>query len=156
MNILHLLPLCSLVLMPAALFGAEPEDPTTAGSLRVILDRNRARELPLVHTDVRVEISAFVARTTVEQVFRDDLDEPVEAVYTFPLGDESAVDDFELQTGNQVVRGEIQRREAKFVSDGATMSSGLDVTVRVPLPPNPKFPTRSDRNAPAVQPPASE
>jgi Ca-activated chloride channel family protein len=60
---------------------------------------------------VSIEVTAFVARTTVEQVFANPFDEPVEAVYTFPLGDRAAVDDFELTVGARTIRGEIKRRE---------------------------------------------
>ena len=67
-------------------------------------------EMPLEHTKVSIEVSAFVARATVEQTFRNPFEKPVEAVYTFPLGDRAAVDDFEMQIGDRVVRGEIRRR----------------------------------------------
>lgn len=68
--------------------------------------------MPLEHTKVSIEVSAFVSRATVEQTFRNPFEKPVEAVYTFPLGDRAAVDDFEMQIGDRIVRGEIQRREA--------------------------------------------
>jgi Ca-activated chloride channel family protein len=68
-------------------------------------------EMPLEHTKVSIEVSAFVARATVEQTFRNPFEKPVEAVYTFPLGDRAAVDDFEMQIGDRIVRGEIRRRE---------------------------------------------
>ena len=92
--------------------AAQREDGlSTPGALIARLEDGSARELPLMHTDVRVEISAFVARTVVEQTFRNVLSEPVDAVYAFPLGHEAAVDDFELHAGEQVIRGEIHRRE---------------------------------------------
>jgi Ca-activated chloride channel family protein len=87
------------------------DDPSTPGALEVPLADGGRFEMPLRHTDVRVEISAFLARTTVEQVFVNPFPEPIEARYTFPLGDQAAVDDFELRAGDLVVRGEIHRRE---------------------------------------------
>jgi len=46
--------------------------------------------------------------------------DPVEAVYTFPLGDRAAVDDFELSVGERTIRGEIRRRdEARQVYEQA-------------------------------------
>jgi Ca-activated chloride channel family protein len=67
--------------------------------------------MPLEHTKVSIEVSAFVARATVEQTFRNPFEDPVNATYTFPLGDRAAVDDFEILVGDRVVRGEIRRRE---------------------------------------------
>ena len=67
--------------------------------------------MPLEHTKVTIEVSAFVARATVEQTFRNPFEKPVEALYSFPLGDRAAVDDFEMVVGDRVVRGEIRRRE---------------------------------------------
>ena len=66
---------------------------------------------PLRHTDVAVEISGFVARVTVTQVFASRFTEPVEAIYTFPLSDRGAVDAMSMRTGDRTIRGEIKRRE---------------------------------------------
>ena len=66
---------------------------------------------PLQHTDVAVEISGFVARVTVTQLFASRFTEPVEAVYTFPLSDRAAVDAMSMRTGERTIRGEIKRRE---------------------------------------------
>ena len=66
---------------------------------------------PLRHTDVAVEISGFVARVTVTQVFASRFTEPVEAIYTFPLSDRAAVDAMSMRTGERTIRGEIKRRE---------------------------------------------
>ncbi|HXV74830.1 MAG TPA: TonB-dependent receptor [Candidatus Polarisedimenticolaceae bacterium] len=84
---------------------------TTPGSLTARLNDGQFRELPLRHTDVRTEITSFVARTTVEQVFANPFDRPIEAVYLFPLGHEAAVDDFELECNGRIVRGEIHPRD---------------------------------------------
>jgi Ca-activated chloride channel family protein len=84
---------------------------STPGALEVVGEDGTVVEMPLRHTDVRVEITAFVARTVVEQTFANPFDEPVEAVYTFPLGDTAAVDDYEITIGSRTIRGEIHRRE---------------------------------------------
>jgi len=65
----------------------------------------------LRHTDVAVEISGFVARVTVTQLFASRFTEPVEAIYTFPLSDRAAVDAMSMRTGERTIRGEIKRRE---------------------------------------------
>jgi hypothetical protein len=39
---------------------------------------------PLKHTDVQTEISGYIARVTVKQVFQNPFKDKIEAVYTFP------------------------------------------------------------------------
>jgi hypothetical protein len=40
---------------------------------------------PLVHTEVKAEISGILSSVTVRQKFRNPFQAPIEAVYTFPL-----------------------------------------------------------------------
>ena len=65
---------------------------------------------PLRHTEVAVEISGFVARVTVTQLFASRFTEPVEALYSFPLSDRAAVDAMSMRTGERTIHGEIKRR----------------------------------------------
>ena len=48
---------------------------------------------------------------TVTQVFENTASDKIEAVYTFPLPDDSAVDDMTIQIGDRTVRGLIKKRE---------------------------------------------
>ncbi len=66
---------------------------------------------PLEHTSVKAEISGFVSRVTVTQVFHNPRQDKIEAVYTFPLPGDAAVDDMLMRVGDRVVRGEIKKRE---------------------------------------------
>jgi Ca-activated chloride channel family protein len=68
-------------------------------------------ELPLQHTDVRIQVSGFVARATVTQAFANPYAEPIEAVYVFPLPDDAAVDAMTMHVGERVVRAKIERRD---------------------------------------------
>src|SRR5262249_52950001 len=61
---------------------------------------------PLKHTDVATEIAGFVARVVVTQTFANPFNEPVEAIYTFPLSDRAAVDAMTMRTGDRVIRGD--------------------------------------------------
>jgi Ca-activated chloride channel family protein len=99
---------------------AASTDPSTRCALGVQRADGSIVEMPLRHTKVAIEVTAFVARATIEQVFANPFAEPVEAVYTFPLGDRAAVDDFELVVGDRTIRGEIKRREeARATYEGA-------------------------------------
>lgn len=69
------------------------------------------RQAPTVHTDVQIEITGMIARTTVEQRFRNPTDEWIEGVYVFPLPERAAVDTLALVVGGRLIVGEIQTRE---------------------------------------------
>ncbi len=68
-------------------------------------------DLPLQHTDVSVEVSGFVARATVTQHYHNPFDRPIEAVYTFPLPRDAAVEDMRMTVGERVIQGLIKRRD---------------------------------------------
>jgi len=68
-------------------------------------------ECPLKHTDVKAEISGFLARVTVTQEFENTSADKIEAVYTFPLSAKAAVDDMTMLVGDRVVKGTIKKRE---------------------------------------------
>src|SRR5215207_7973087 len=65
----------------------------------------------LKHTTVKTDISGFVARVRVRQEFEDTFTEPIEAVYTFPLSQNGAVDDMTMTIGTRIIRAKIMKRE---------------------------------------------
>lgn len=66
---------------------------------------------PLRHAEVRGAISGFLARVTVTQTFENNSSDKIEAVYTFPLPENAAVDDMTIKIGNRTVRSIIKKRE---------------------------------------------
>ena len=66
---------------------------------------------PLKHTAVNVDVSGFVARVRVVQEFENTFTEPIEAVYTFPLSQNGAVDEMTMLVGTRTIRGKILKRE---------------------------------------------
>src|SRR6185369_12357752 len=80
----------------------------TSGALTVVDSSGKAKSLcPLKHTDVKVEISGFLSRVNVTQEFENPFKEKIEAVYTFPLPQNAAVDDMTMSVGSRVVKGKI-------------------------------------------------
>ncbi|MBZ5496658.1 MAG: VIT and VWA domain-containing protein [Acidobacteriia bacterium] len=97
----------------------------TQGALQVIdKDGNATALCPLKHTDVKASISGFLARVIVTQQFVNPSTEKIEAVYTFPLPQNAAVDDMTLTVGNRIVRGHIKRREEAQAIYEAARSAG--------------------------------
>ncbi|HEY9231264.1 MAG TPA: VIT domain-containing protein, partial [Blastocatellia bacterium] len=79
---------------------------------------------PLKHTDVKAEISGFLSRVVVTQEFENPFKDKIEAVYTFPLPPNAAVDDMTLRVGERTVRGRIKRREEARAIYEAARSAG--------------------------------
>src|SRR5437762_2542703 len=84
----------------------------TQGALQVVDPNGNPKAVcPLKHTDVKAQISGFLSRVTVTQEFENPFKEKIEAVYTFPLPQNAAVDDMTMVVGDRTVRGKILRRE---------------------------------------------
>ncbi len=98
---------------PGPTVAADPrETPISPGELIIMKPEGGiAGACPLKHTDVQAEISGFIARVNVVQQFHNPTDEKIEAVYTFPLPQNSAVDYMEMKVGDRTIVGEIHRRE---------------------------------------------
>ena len=99
----------------------------TQGALRVKTE-DEIVECPLKHTDVKANISGFIARVTVTQTFHNPFDEKIEAVYVFPLPHTAAVDDMTMVMGERRIIGLIKRRDEaraayeRAIEQGATAS----------------------------------
>ncbi len=77
-------------------------------------------EMPLQHTDVKIEVSGFVASAVVTQRYYNPFKKPIEAVYTFPLPNDAAVDDMQMIIGQRTITGLIKRRkEAREIYEQA-------------------------------------
>jgi Ca-activated chloride channel family protein len=101
-------------------------DSATQGSLQAIDASGKpAGFCPLKHTDVKAEISGFLSRVVVKQEFENQSREKIEAVYTFPLSQNAAVDDMTMQVGDRsTVHGRILRREEAQAVYEAARSNG--------------------------------
>lgn len=89
--------------------GIEP------GELKVLKIGNKPPErelyLPLKQSEVQIKVSGFVARATVIQHYTNPFQAPIEAVYTFPLPNDAAVDGMSMRVGDKLIRGLIKKRD---------------------------------------------
>ena len=80
----------------------------------------RTQAFPLKHTDVSIQVSGPLARAHVTQQFENPYSDKIEAIYTFPLPQNAAVDDMTLTVGDRVVKGTIKKRtEARAIYEAA-------------------------------------
>lgn len=97
----------------------------TPGTLVILDKEGRPIGLcPLKHTDVKADIAGYVARVTLTQEFINPLQEPSEAIYTFPLPADAAVDAMTMKIGDRIIRGQMMRREEAREVYEAAKSSG--------------------------------
>ena len=87
-----------------------PSD-VTQGSLLMKLANGRFAEMPLLDTEVNMQVTGLVARVEVVQQFVNTAAEFIEAEYVFPLPENSAVDAMKLQIGERLIVGEIKEKE---------------------------------------------
>ncbi|MEO8548907.1 MAG: VIT domain-containing protein, partial [Kofleriaceae bacterium] len=101
-------------------FAAMDEVPVGGGELRLVAPRPatdpsgasvRAIAFPLRHTDVATKVAGMEAQYTVTQTFENPYDEPIDAVYVFPLGAEAAVTNYAIVIGERTIAGEIKKKE---------------------------------------------
>ena len=98
--------------IPETIVSAQSENQITQGTLQTVDPHGNVKAVcPLKHTDVKAQISGFLSRVTVTQEFENPFKEKIEAVYTFPLPQNAAVDDMTMLVGDRTVRGKILRRE---------------------------------------------
>ena len=116
----------SVLALPVIITVFEPEPALAqtgdaSGALTVIDATGKPKSTcPLKHTDVKAEISGFISRVVVTQHFENPFQEKIEAVYTFPLPQNAAVDDMTMIVGDRTVRGKIlPREEAQAVYEAA-------------------------------------
>ncbi|HEX6124968.1 MAG TPA: VIT and VWA domain-containing protein [Pyrinomonadaceae bacterium] len=116
-----LLLLCVLVCAFAMVAQEASAQDVTQGSLFAYGKGGKERgDCPLKSTSVKTDISGFLARVRVRQEFENSFSEPIEAVYTFPLSQNGAVDDMTMIIGSRTIRGTIMKRdEARKVYEAA-------------------------------------
>lgn len=112
------LPLVVVVVLPVLIAHyasektASAQAAETPGSLMAVVGESKTKlPCPLKHTSVKAEISGSISRVVVTQQFENPFTERIEAVYTFPLPQNAAVDDMTMIVGERTIRGKILRRE---------------------------------------------
>lgn len=104
------------------------EDPRSGRLQGVVSDSAVVIDLPLEHTSAHIDVTGNIQRATVRQIYGNTCEEPIEAVYTFPLPDNGAVDRMSMYIGDRLVVGRIYEKEEartiyeESVQEGRTAS----------------------------------
>jgi len=68
-------------------------------------------ELPLKATRADVEVAGVIASVTVTQVYKNDGDKTLEAIYVFPASTRAAVHAMRMTIGERTIEAQIKKRE---------------------------------------------
>lgn len=93
--------------------AGEPEagDKTLSPYFFVKSDDKSIDQLPLKSTSVDVTVSGFIADIAVTQVYKNDGQKPIEAVYVFPASTRASVYGMKMTIGERTIVAQIQKRE---------------------------------------------
>ncbi|MFL5291878.1 MAG: VIT domain-containing protein [Myxococcales bacterium] len=87
-----------------------PADPRRGLGLLEVLGPKGKVALPLGAVTIQARVVDRIAEVDVEQKFRNDSAEAIEATYVFPLGGAAAVSRFELRVAGRTVVGKVEER----------------------------------------------
>ena len=79
---------------------------------------------PVLASDVHIEIAGVVANVRLTQIFRNPSQQPLQAVYAFPLPAGAAVDGFSLAIGQRALRAKAVERTAGEEAGGEALAAG--------------------------------
>jgi len=100
------------VAVPGRAVAAETRDKTLSPYFFVQSEDPDLDQLPLKSTSVAVEIAGVIADVTVTQVYENEGNKPLEAVYIFPGSTRAAVYGMRMTIGERTINAKIRTREA--------------------------------------------
>ncbi|MDA0338274.1 MAG: VIT domain-containing protein, partial [Proteobacteria bacterium] len=120
--------ICSAAMAPvavsaedASVLRAVPVAAMSEGGLFFPGDEDgRVLTAPLLETEIEADVSGMVARYRLRHTFRNSGSDWTEAIYTFPLPTDAAVDRLTMRVGARTIDGVIkEREEAKATYESA-------------------------------------
>lgn len=81
------------------------------GELLLATEDGRLLAAPQLEQQVAIAISGMVSRVKVHQKFVNTTDTWLEAIYVFPLPEESSVDGLRMQVGERVIEGRVMEKQ---------------------------------------------
>lgn len=106
-----------------------------AGEIKAV-SSGRALSLPLLKSGYEVDIDGNLATVTVEQVFLNPTNLPLNATYLFPMNRKAAVFAMRMEVGTEVVEAVIQRKEEALQTFETAKKEGKAASLLVQHRPN--------------------
>ena len=103
------------ILMFVSLFAAtqtiETEDKTLSPYFFIQSDEPGIDQLPLKSTSATVDIAGVIADVKVKQVYKNEGNKAIEAIYVFPGSTRAAVYGMKMTIGERIIEAKIEERE---------------------------------------------
>lgn len=93
-------------------------------------------EFPLRHTDVKAKVSGTLAGTTVTQTFTNPYDRVIEAIYTFPLPGNSAINHFVMEIEGRRIIGIVKPKAEAVAAYREAKARGYTASLMTQRRPN--------------------
>ena len=113
-----------MLLATVALLLTPPKPPVENPGQMFVVGKKGRSLMPLERTSVAADVAGMGARVTVRQTFVNPSAGPIEALYTFPLPHDAAVDSMRIKIGDRVIDGTIMRRAAAKAVYEAAKANG--------------------------------
>ena len=88
---------------------SQPSEKTVGGLY--VQSSTKSQVFPLKQTQVKAKISGNISSVEVSQIFENPFQEPLEAIYVFPLPDQAAIDQMVIKIGDRTIKSKIETRE---------------------------------------------
>lgn len=93
-------------------FGQPTTDQSQSPYFLVTSDGTQVESFPLLSTVAEVNIAGVIADVTVRQTYKNDGEQPIEALYVFPASTRAAVYGMQMKVGGRVIIAEIKEKQA--------------------------------------------
>lgn len=100
-----------------------PDAPRGVGVVEVLC-KEQKKLLPLASVEIKARVAERIASVTVEQLFTNNFEEHLEAVYIFPLSGGCVVSRFEMRVGKRVIKGIVEERAAARIQYQQALQEG--------------------------------
>lgn len=126
----------SLLLVGGQWVFAETDDKTLAPYFFVQSEDASVDRLPLKSTSVEADIAGVIADVRVTQVYQNEGQNPLEAIYIFPASTRAAVYGMKMTIGERTIVAKIDKREAARKTYEAAREAGKSASLLEQQRPN--------------------
>lgn len=114
----------------------EEEDKSLSPYFVVMSEDTTLDQLPLKSTSADVNISGVIANVSVKQMYTNEGDKTLEAIYVFPASTRAAVYYMQMEIGNRILMAKIKEKEEAREMYEAAKDSGQTATLLEQQRPN--------------------
>lgn len=105
-------------------------------SPRFFITKGEAGNFPLALTDIKVNVVGMIADVELRQVYVNNGNDPIEAVYVFPASTKAAVYGMKMQIADRVITAVVKEKQQARVQYEKAKSDGKSASLLEELAPN--------------------